>query len=106
MDYRLGVLGGMGPQATNTFYQFVIDRTDARTDQEHVNALILSDSGIPDRTAAIQGSEEDREAVYRRLLSDARCWSAAAAPPSPFPATPPIFFWTRCRRSFPSQSCI
>ena len=44
MQYRLGVLGGMGPQATNTFYQFVIDRTDAQTDQEHVNALILSDS--------------------------------------------------------------
>ena len=40
MQYRLGVLGGMGPQATNTFYQFVIDRTDARTDQEHVDALI------------------------------------------------------------------
>ena len=40
---RLGVLGGMGPQATNTFYQLVIDRTDAHTDQEHVNALILSD---------------------------------------------------------------
>ena len=41
-QYRLGVLGGMGPQATNTFYQFILDRTDARSDQEHVNALILS----------------------------------------------------------------
>ncbi|MGI5962308.1 MAG: aspartate/glutamate racemase family protein [Lawsonibacter sp.] len=71
-DYRLGVLGGMGPQATNTFYQFVIDRTDARTDQEHVNALILSDSGVPDRTGAILGSPEQREAVYQRLLSDAK----------------------------------
>lgn len=30
---RLGVIGGMGPQATNTFYQYIIDRTDARTDQ-------------------------------------------------------------------------
>ena len=50
MNYRLGVLGGMGPQATNTFYQFIIDRTDARTDQEHVNALILSDCQMPDRT--------------------------------------------------------
>ena len=72
MQYRLGVLGGMGPQATNTFYQFVIDRTDAQTDQEHVNALILSDSEMPDRTSAILSGGEAREGVYRRLLADAK----------------------------------
>ena len=72
MNYRLGVLGGMGPQATNTFYQFIIDRTDAQRDQEHVNALILSDSDMPDRTAAILGSQASRERVYRRLLADAQ----------------------------------
>ena len=77
MEYRLGVLGGMGPQATNTFYQFVIDRTDALTDQDHVNALILSDSGIPDRTAAILGSEQQREAVCQRLLAGARLLEGA-----------------------------
>ena len=57
MEYRLGVLGGMGPQATNTFYQFVIDRTEASCDQEHVNALILSDSQMRDRTQGMLGSE-------------------------------------------------
>lgn len=77
MEYRLGVLGGMGPQATNTFYQFIIDRTDAFTDQDHVNALILSDSGIPDRTAAILGSEQQREAVCQRLLAGARLLEGA-----------------------------
>ena len=71
-EQRLGILGGMGPQATNTFYQYIIDRTDARTDQDHVNALILSDCQMPDRTGAILGSEADREAVYQRLLADAR----------------------------------
>ena len=77
MQYRLGVLGGMGPQATNTFYQFVIDRTDAQTDQEHVNALILSDSEMPDRTSAILSGGEAREGVYRRLLADARLLEGA-----------------------------
>ena len=76
-NYRLGVLGGMGPQATNTFYQFIIDRTDASCDQEHVNALILSDSEMPDRTAAILGSEEARQRVYERLLADARLLEGA-----------------------------
>ena len=77
MNYRLGVLGGMGPQATNTFYQFIIDRTDAQSDQEHVNALILSDSEMPDRTAAILGSDEAKQAVFHRLLADAQLLEAA-----------------------------
>ena len=104
-QYRLGVLGGMGPQATNTFYQYIIDRTDARTDQDHVNALILSDCQMPDRTGAILGSEADREAVYQRLLADA-CWRGRGAPLSPFPATPPISFWTgySSRFTFPSST--
>ena len=43
MEGILGVLGGMGPQATNTFYQRIIDRTQADTDQEHLRVLIWSD---------------------------------------------------------------
>ena len=58
-EQRLGVLGGMGPQATQVFYQFVLDRTDAARDQDHLPALILSDTGIPDRTAAILEGGED-----------------------------------------------
>ena len=53
MEGILGVLGGMGPQATNTFYQRIIDRTQADTDQEHLRVLIWSDAKIPDRTAGI-----------------------------------------------------
>ena len=69
---RLGVIGGMGPQATNTFYQYIIDRTDARTDQEHLSVLIFSDCAMPDRTAAILGTQAQKDEVYERLLSDAR----------------------------------
>lgn len=95
MNYRLGVLGGMGPQATNTFYQFVIDRTDARRDQEHVEALILSDSGMPDRTAAILGSEAEREAVYARLLSGARLLEGAGCTALAVPCNTAHFFLDR-----------
>ena len=69
-EAKLGVLGGMGPQATQVFYQFVLDRTDAARDQDHLPALILSDTGIPDRTAAILSG--DTEELYRRLLKDAK----------------------------------
>ena len=70
MEQKLGVLGGMGPQATQVFYQFVLDRTDAARDQDHIPALILSDTGIPDRTQAILSGETGE--LYQRLLKDAR----------------------------------
>ena len=69
-EAKLGILGGMGPQATQDFYQRILDRTDASCDQEHLPAFILSDTRMPDRTAAILGG--DAEGCRRRLLSDAR----------------------------------
>lgn len=70
MEQRLGILGGMGPQATQDFYQRVLDRTDASCDQEHLPTLIWSDTAIPDRTAAILGG--DTEGCYQRLLEGAK----------------------------------
>ncbi len=69
-EQKLGILGGMGPQATQVFYQFVLDRTDAARDQDHLPTVILSDTGIPDRTAAILSGET--EELYQRLLKDAK----------------------------------
>ena len=60
----------MGPQATQVFYQYVLDRTEASCDQEHLPALILSDTGVPDRTASILTG--NTEPMYQRLLADAR----------------------------------
>lgn len=69
-EAKLGILGGMGPQATQDFYQRILDRTDASCDQEHLPTLIWSDTSMPDRTAAILGG--DAEGCYRRLLDGAR----------------------------------
>lgn len=76
-EARLGILGGMGPQATQIFYQRVIERTQAECDQEHVPTLIWSDTQIPDRTAAILGGEEER--VYQRLRTSAQLLENAGA---------------------------
>ncbi len=75
---KLGVLGGMGPQATYLFYRRVVELTAAGRDQEHIQTLILSDTQMPDRTAAILSG--DTGPVYERLLADARfleSWGAA-----------------------------
>ena len=75
---KLGVLGGMGPQATELFYRRVVEFTAAAKDQEHIETLLLSDTKMPDRTAAILSG--DTGPVYARLLADARFlegWGAA-----------------------------
>ena len=65
---KLGILGGMGPQATQILYQWILDRTDAVCDQDHIPTMILSDTKMPDRTAAILSGNEN--VVYERMLHD------------------------------------
>lgn len=75
---KLGILGGMGPQATELFYRRVIEFTAAGRDQEHIETLLLSDAKMPDRTAAILSG--DTAPVFERLLADAKfleSWGAA-----------------------------
>lgn len=86
----LGVLGGMGPQATNTFYQRIIDRTQAETDQEHLRVLIWSDAKIPDRTAGILGGRQ--EEVFQHLLADAKLLENAGCTHLAIPCNTSHFF--------------
>ncbi len=59
-DLLLGILGGMGPAATNYLYQLIIKHTSASKDQDHIPTLIYSNTLIPDRTECIlQGKHEE-----------------------------------------------
>lgn len=53
MSNLIGVLGGMGPDATISYLSMVVEQTDARTDQEHVDLDCVMHCSIPDRTAYI-----------------------------------------------------
>jgi aspartate racemase len=57
-DRVIGVLGGMGPEATLAFYSHIVSATPAGRDQDHLRVIIDSNPGIPDRTAAILGEGE------------------------------------------------
>ncbi|MGB5823485.1 MAG: amino acid racemase [Proteocatella sp.] len=72
MNHRkiLGVIGGMGPQATQCFYQDIIDNTIASNDQEHIDMVIINHASMPDRTQAILSG--NTEAVFNRLSGDVR----------------------------------
>ncbi len=52
----IGVIGGMGPEATVDFFAKLVAATPAERDQDHLRVLIDNDPTIPDRNAAIAGS--------------------------------------------------
>lgn len=49
----IGILGGMGPEATVELLRRLLAATPAECDQDHIHVLIDSNPKIPDRTAAI-----------------------------------------------------
>ncbi|MGD0782224.1 MAG: amino acid racemase [Candidatus Aminicenantales bacterium] len=53
MKKTIGILGGMGPEATGFFFEAVVRQTLAAGDQGHARVLIWSDPSIPPRTEAI-----------------------------------------------------
>ena len=59
----IGILGGMGPEATVDCFDKIIQNTPAAKDQDHIRVVIDSNPGVPDRTAAIIGDGESPVAV-------------------------------------------
>jgi len=49
----IGILGGMGPEATLYCFQKIIEATPAKRDQDHFRVVMDSNPNVPDRTAAI-----------------------------------------------------
>lgn len=55
----VGILGGMGPEATADLFIKVIKADPAKSDQDHLRIIIDCNSKIPDRTAHILKDKED-----------------------------------------------
>ncbi|MEM0085286.1 MAG: amino acid racemase [Candidatus Methanomethylicia archaeon] len=49
----IGILGGLGPEATAELFIRIIKATPAKRDQDHIPIIIFNNPKIPDRTAAI-----------------------------------------------------
>lgn len=65
MDKKIiGIIGGMGPLATDDLFHKIIVNTDAGKDQDHIRVLIDNNTNIPDRTKAIlHGGDSPVEAL-------------------------------------------
>lgn len=57
-DLTVGVLGGMGPEATIDFMTKVISHTPADRDQDHIRMLVDHNPRVPNRQAAIREGGE------------------------------------------------
>lgn len=55
----IGIIGGMGPEATADLFLKILNETDAACDQAHVPVLIDSNTAIADRTGAILSDGKD-----------------------------------------------
>ena len=52
-EKTIGILGGMGPEATLDLFGKIIANTPAAKDQDHLRVVIDSNPKVPDRTTAI-----------------------------------------------------
>lgn len=49
----VGILGGLGPEATASFFYRIVTKTPAEKDQEHIPIVIFNNPQIPDRNASV-----------------------------------------------------
>jgi aspartate racemase len=58
VDKVVGVIGGLGPDATLDFYAKLLLATPAERDQDHLRVVIDSNPKVPDRNHALAGEGE------------------------------------------------
>jgi aspartate racemase len=100
----IGILGGMGPEATILLQSKLLTRVEARDDADHIPLLIDMNPQVPSRIAhLIDGTGPSPapilEAMARPLASmGARRSRCPATPPMPVPMTSGALstcpFWT------------
>ncbi|MGD9106970.1 MAG: amino acid racemase [Desulfobacterales bacterium] len=91
----IGILGGMGPEATLDCFEKIIKNTSAEKDQEHLRVLIDCNPKIPDRTAAIC---ENGESPVPILIDGAHKLTQAGADFIIIPCVSAHFFLNQLRR--------
>jgi aspartate racemase len=56
---KIGIVGGVGPEASNAFCEMLIKNKSVKNDQDHIPFIHFSNPQIPDRTDYIIGKGEN-----------------------------------------------
>ncbi|MDR3048425.1 MAG: amino acid racemase [Elusimicrobiota bacterium] len=91
----IGIIGGMGPEATSDLFSKIISLTPAQKDQEHIRIIIDNNPQIPDRTAFILVGGEN---PLKELLRSAELLKKAGADILIMPCNTAHFFLPDIKR--------
>lgn len=73
----VGIIGGMGPEATVDLMQRIIQATPANDDQDHLRLLVDNNPKVPSRIKAlIEDTGEDPAPVLVQMARDLERWGA------------------------------
>ncbi len=72
----IGILGGMGPEATNKLCALITALTPVTKDQDHIPVITYNNPQIPDRVRAVRG---DSESPVPEMIRTARVLEEAGA---------------------------
>lgn len=56
-QFRVGILGGMGPLAGIELHKLIVDMTPAAKDQDHIQVVLFTNPSIPDRTQSLKDND-------------------------------------------------
>lgn len=94
-EKTIGILGGMGPEATLACFARIIKSTPAKADQEHPRVIINSNPKVPDRIAAVLG---EGESPVPALVEGCRALQSAGADFIIIPCVTAHFFLEEIQR--------
>lgn len=68
MNNKLGIIGGMGTEATSYFFEEIVEHTVVEQDQDHIDMIILNHASLPDRTKSILSGKTDE--LFKKIMKD------------------------------------
>jgi len=92
----IGILGGMGPEATVELFREIVEATPVKRDQDHVRVIIDCNPKIPDRPAAIL---RGARSPVPELIATARNLEKAGATILAMPCFTAHYFADQIRRA-------
>ena len=95
-DKVVGILGGIGPEATAELFRRVIKATPVQIEQEHLRIIIDNNPQIPDRTLAILGKGEN---PLKELINTALNLEKAGAELIAIPCNTAHYYLDNLRKS-------
>jgi len=66
-NFRIGIIGGMGPMTGVLLQKLIIENTPASNDQNHIEVVCFTNPHIPDRTKSLQ---EDGGKKFAKAIID------------------------------------